>query len=369
MRIAFLALRNSIHTTRWVNSLAERGHEIHLISMQEARFPINPMVIQHDLRIPPPAGYYLNVGQVRHILSQFPPDILHAHYASGYGTLGRLARWKPLILSVWGSDVFEFPYRSRWSRRTAFANLSAAGTICSTSHVMAAQVIKLVPAVKEHLHVIPFGIDCSTFSPDSTEKDNRYITIGTIKSLGLSYGIDILLRAFTLAVNSLKNSQPAVAEVLKLVIVGGAPPFAAHDQTEFLKKLSIELGIQDHVRFVGPVDHKEVPRWLNSFDIYSTLSRSESFGVAVLEASACALPVVVSSVGGLPEVVQSDRTGFIVPPEDPEKAAQALLKLVTNVSLRKSMGQAGLQFVLQNYEWGKCVTAMEQIYTQVKGRI
>ena len=102
-------------------------------------------------------------------------------------------------------------------------------------------------------------------------------------------------------------------------------------------------------------------------DIYVALSRldSESFGVAILEASSCELPVVVSSVGGLPEVVEDQKTGFIVPKEDAEAGASAILKLTQDSSLRKQMGREGRKIVLKKYKWSDNVTHMEQVYQQV----
>ena len=89
--------------------------------------------------------------------------------------------------------------------------------------------------------------------------------------------------------------------------------------------------------------------------MYVALSRSESFGVAVIEASACGLPVVVSNVGGLPEVVEQGVTGFIVPPEDPAAAADALEQLLASKELRERMGSAGRDRVERLYAWEACV--------------
>ena len=87
---------------------------------------------------------------------------------------------------------------------------------------------------------------------------------------------------------------------------------------------------------MGAVPHKDVPRYLNQMDIYVAASRldSESFGVAVLEASACELPVVVSNAGGLPEVVEDGVTGYIAPKEDVAATATAIGKLIASSAER-----------------------------------
>lgn len=103
---------------------------------------------------------------------------------------------------------------------------------------------------------------------------------------------------------------------------------------------------------------------MNRMDVFCAPSLSESFGVAVIEASACETPVVVSNVGGLPEVVIDEVTGFIVEPKHVEQLAEKILILVNDQSLRKQMGAAGRKFVLENYAWEKNVDTMESIYIE-----
>ena len=112
-----------------------------------------------------------------------------------------------------------------------------------------------------------------------------------------------------------------------------------------------------------------VPDFLRSFDIYAAPSRldSESFGVAILEASACGVSVIVSDAGGLPEVVADGVTGLIVPRDDPEALARALERLALDPELRARMGRAGRERVEQLYSWPKCVDRMVDIFRKVGG--
>jgi glycosyltransferase involved in cell wall biosynthesis len=121
------------------------------------------------------------------------------------------------------------------------------------------------------------------------------------------------------------------------------------------------------VQFLGPVPHEDVPSVLAGFDVYAAISRddSESFGVAIIEASACALPVIVSDAGGLPEVVDDQRTGSIIPRDDPAALAAELVRLGQDSELRERFGQAGAQRVRQLYEWSDCVDSMLAVYKQM----
>ena len=193
------------------------------------------------------------------------------------------------------------------------------------------------------IDVVPFGVDTERFSP--LPKADGPLVIGTVKTLAPKYGIDTLIQAFGLI------AHESGLEQSRLRLVGDGP------QRKPLEALARSLRITDRVDFIGNVPHDRVPAELLKLDVYAALSRrdSESFGVAVIEASACGLPVVVSRVGGLPEVVDEGRSGLVVPKEDPKAAADALLSLARDASLRKSMGEAGRALVLARYAWSDCV--------------
>lgn len=356
MIIALLAGINAIHTTRWANSFSHRGHEVHLITSHEGGDPLDPNVITHNLPYKAPFGYYLNAKKLKKLLDSIKPNILNVHYASGYGTLARLSGFHPYVLSVWGSDVYDFPYKSFFHKITLRKNILSADVVCSTSHVMANQTRKICPEIR-HIPVTPFGIDTTLFKPAPKDEKTRQITIGTVKTLKTKYGIDVLLKAFAFARNKLSKNDLKTSTDLRLMIVGGGP------QENELKELSKTLNIERQCIWVGKVNHSEVPRFLNQIDIYVALSRldSESFGVAILEASACGKPVIVSNVGGLPEVVKDGETGIIVNKENPEDSGKAILKLVSNQVLREKMGQQGIIHVKEKYEWNKCVDLLEEV--------
>ena len=289
------------------------------------------------------------------LLKKIKPDILHAHYASGYGTLGRFCGFHPYVLSVWGSDVYDFPYESPLKLRLLQKNLRAADLVASTSYVMARQTHKICKGLST-ISVTPFGIDIRSFKPDATRKHSDVITIGTVKRLAHKYGIDTLIKGFAEVRNSLAKSEKHIASRLRLLIVGGGR------DRESLERLVDSLKIADVTEFTGAVPYDSVPDYLNRLDIYVAASRLESFGVAILEASACALPVVVTNMGGLPEVVEADVTGKIVRRDDHIALAKAIKQLVIDESLRKRMGQAGLKRVLDHYTWEDSVSIMEGVY-------
>lgn len=337
--------------------MAERGHQVHLFSLHAAS-SVPAGVELHPLPFAAPWGYYLNAVSLRRALAKLSPDLLHAHYATGYGTLGRLSGFRPRLLSVWGSDVYLTPYKTWWGRRLVRRNLRSYDGICSTSQAMAEQTRSIWPGLS-NLAVTPFGIDTVQFSPDASQRDLRWITMGTVKTLHPTYGLDLLIRGFAEARRRLGETSPAQAERLRLLLVGKGPEKAR------LLALVNDLRLGDVTTFTGAVPHADVPRLVNRLDIYVAMSRSESFGVAVLEASACEVPVVVSRVGGLPEVVVDGVTGFVVAPEQVAPLADVLVQLALDPQLRQRLGVAGRQHVVSTYAWVDSVTQMERVYARL----
>ncbi len=345
---------NSIHLQRWAAALVARGQAVSVVSQQRAERSLLPTQadvcwLPHEGQL----GYFRNAPALRRHLASWRPDLLNVHYASGYGTTGALAGFRPTLLSVWGSDVYDFPYESAIKGWLVRKVLRRATAIASTSHAMAAQVRRLTPE-RRTVAVTPFGVDLALFPVRPSS--GGPLTLGIVKSLAPKYGVDLLLRAFAglCADAEVRAAQPAC----RLLIVGDGP------QRDALVQLAARLGITDRTKFVGAVAHAEVPHWLHQLDIYAAPSRldSESFGVAVIEAGACGLPVVVSDAGGLPEVVVAGETGLVVPREDVPALQAALKRLVLDAGLRARLGAAGRAHVEREYEWGRCVSLMERCY-------
>lgn len=353
--ILYLANAASIHTVRWVNAIAETGaYDVQLLSLHP---PTDQLHAAVTLRIPPVpslAGYFLNSTYARRLIEDVRPSLVHAHYASGYGTLARVTGFHPTVLSVWGADIYEFPRKSALHRWLLCKNLAFADRLLSTSRVMAEETSRYT---KKVIDITPFGVDLFQFRPLAVTSlfSPNDIVVGTVKALDDKYGIDVLIRAFAIV----RDANPHLS--LKLLIVGGGP------RERDLKGLASELGVIDSVVFTGPVAHCEVPNYFNMLNIavFPSTQDSESFGVAVIEAGACGKPVVVSRVGGLPEVVENQITGIIVERCNPLETAAAIERLIANPELRMRMGQAGLAHVRKHYDWPQSVQKMLEIYDEM----
>jgi len=362
MKILILSDPNSIHTIKWVRGLAKEGIDIFLFGlgrlMVDSYLELrNVKVVCFDNNVNRIGGikklkYLAALSKVKEVIHEFNPDILHAHYATSYGLLGALTKFKPFIISVWGSDVYQFPNKSLIHKFLLKYNLSMANLVLSTSKDMA-EVTKQYTS--RDVIVTPFGIDVVEFCPMivGEERFGKGTIIGTIKSLEYIYGIDYLLDAFKLCLDKYPHLE------CKLVIVGGG------SLENYYKEKAKAIGIFKSCFFIGKIKHEDVPYYHNLIDIPVFLSLHESFGVSILEAAACGKPVIVSDAGGLPEIVEDKISGFVVPAKNSYSAFLAIEKLLMDKTLRRRMGQKGRERVLKEYNWENNLNHMLEIYKKI----
>jgi glycosyltransferase involved in cell wall biosynthesis len=205
--------------------------------------------------------------------------------------------------------------------------------------------------------VIPFGIDLNIFKPMKVHhvfKEDT-IVVGTIKSLEKKYGLEYLIDAFAILQKRIKDYS------LKLLIVGKGSLDLK------LKARVKDIGIESETVFTGFIQPVEIPFYHNmlTISVFPSIDNSESFGVAAVEAMACEKPVVVSNVGGLPEVVEDNVTGLLVPPANAEKLADAIEILVKNEQMRIKLGKQGRQRVEKLYNWEDNLNSMIRIYEEM----
>lgn len=364
MKVLLLSDVNSSHTQQWALGLAERGVEIGIFSLRNNNFAFaqNHAHIQILFAEDQPWKHYLGPlrnydlftynNRLKKAVNDFQPDFVHAHGIGNHGLIGGFADLHPLIVSAWGSDIMAHPKKSILHRFFVQYALRKADLILATSNNLAEETKKYT--TKEVLQT-PFGIDLNRFRPNSSKKvfTKNKIVLGSVKGLKKIYNHDWSLRYFA----TLVEKHPDLA--LRFLLVGDGV------EKEALIQLSKELGIESLVTFAGMVPHEVVPDYLGEIDILLNLSSRESFGVAVLEAAAMKIPAVASNIGGLPEVIQSGETGFLVNYKDKATVISTLEKLIVNSQLRKSMGQKAQIFVAQNYDRNHCIDRMIEIYQQV----
>ncbi len=358
MKVCILADVQSAHTKKWARSIAASGHEVIIISFRSGH--VSGLTC-HTLKTPKLMGispttpflgrfhYLFSKNEAQKIIDEFDPDIVHAFWATSYGFLGARLKTKRYFLSVWGMDITDSP-RNPIMKQIVRYSLKKSERIFCTSNYLLEQTRPLTSDNKKLVH-IPFGIDIERFAPANRLLREK-IVIGSTKSFEAKYGIMNLVKAFEMVSKKYKD--------IELLLIGSGS-MKGEVQT-YVNKSHCHRS----VTLLDAVDIDEIPGLINQMDIYvmPSVSNSETFGVAALEASACGIPVIGSNIGGIPEVIEHEITGLLVPPDDIEALVSALDRLIDSRNLRDVMGKAGRTFVKKNYLWENNVHELISYYNQ-----
>ncbi len=209
-------------------------------------------------------------------------------------------------------------------RRTPFAAVSA-----STRDEL------LQKGIQSAVALLPNGVDLTQYQADPAQKSEKPL-IGYLGRLKRYKSVDHLLRAFALV-------QKEIAEAQLLIIGDG-------DYAANLHKLVRELNLQDAVRFTGQVSHEEKVRQLNASWVVVNPSPKEGWGLTVIEANACAIPVIAADSPGLRDSVRDGQTGWFYPYGNIERLAEWLVTMLRQPQTRETMGAAARQWAA-GFSW------------------
>jgi glycosyltransferase involved in cell wall biosynthesis len=349
MKILFLADAESSHTQKWVLSILNHGVEIFLFSLNSISPELQKVATENRLTVYSAKqgtkanksilnklSYLKVIPLLSKEIKQFKPDLIHAHYISSYGLLAFLSRFKPYVLSVWGSDIMVFPKKSKIHKETVRMVLNGASRVYATSKLMQNE-LNLEFNNNNNLQ-IPFGVNVNKFKPNVEKAIGKSIDFVIVKSLMPTYGIDIAIIAFKKLIVEHNEKNP------RLLIYGDG------FERKNYEKLSGE-SLNKSIFFKGRIPHSEVPLALNKASVFVNISRNESFGVSVLEASSCGIPVIVSKEGGLLETVLPNKTALVLSKLNCESCYKTMKQYLLDLNLRKEHGTNGRQFVVDNFDF------------------
>jgi glycosyltransferase involved in cell wall biosynthesis len=277
-------------------------------------------------------------------------DILHFHNEIDLSFPAFSIRVdKPKIFHCHLLNISYNSYRRNPIQRYIFKK-SANLYIVPSFHLLKLLVHLKVPDTR--IKVVPNGIDVKKFYPfEKMRTDNLVLFVGRIHPVK---GLHILLRA-------LKYLKTRV----KLVVIGrpsGRPNY-------FKKVLNLinrenEKGVHK-ITYLGPLEPEKIVKWYQKASIFVCPSLSESFGIANLEAMACATPVIATHVGGVPEVVKDYETGILVSPNNVVELSEAMQYLLDNEGIRKKFGREGRKWVVKNFSSEAVAQRICKIYEKM----
>jgi len=277
----------------------------------------------------------------------------------------------PFGILLHGGDLLILQHQVHQSvlkRRTARALLSSAAILVANSRWTRDRCENLlgeleIESSSEQLRVVPLGADHEFFRPGIDTRaireryrlaDGRWLL--SVARLTRHKGIDTALQALS----RLRDQYPD----LRYAVVGEG------EERESLEEEARQLGVADRVRFLTGVPDRDLPALYNVAEIYLGVSRLmeqrvEGFGISLAEAAACQVPVVAGRSGGIPEGVRDGETGLLVEAERPEAVESALRRLLDDAGLRRGLGQAGRQSVVDYYNWNRVAADLDRIGQEV----
>jgi phosphatidyl-myo-inositol dimannoside synthase len=292
---------------------------------------------------------------------------------------GYPARWVherlhiPYGIFFHGADLLSEQHKirhSRLKRRTARVIFGGAAVLMTNSTWTRDLALSLLGDLGldghgRRLRVVHLGTDPTYFRPGidvSALRDRFDLPDGgarwlvTVARLEKHKGMDTVIEAL-----------PAIlarAPDVRYAVAGTGP------DRERLEKRAQQLRLGDRVRFLGGVGDQDLPALYNLASVYVGASRRaerlgvEGFGISLVEASACGLPVVAGNSGGVPDAVRDGETGVLVPPEEPAAIADAICRLLADPAAARRMGQNGRRAVETYFNWDRVVRDLRDIESQ-----
>lgn len=354
--------------------LSQQGHEVFVLRLGEAR-SLRPCRVTQDSRVyelylrdPWIAG-----AQVRSLIAfaiYFIPtlwmlvrfvrekriQLISLEYPLGfvlYFLVLRALTGVKLVVGLHGDDVLSIDALPVHERRIVSRSIREADWVLAHSASLLHHTQERVGIKPGRSSVLPCGIDCqqlrmhaSVLPPVAGQP-----FLLTVAKLYKRKGIDVLLQGLSRISDRLGTAQ--------VLIVGDGP------EREGLERSAAELGLLSIVRFVGDIPNTLVPAYFRDCQFFVLPSRSEPFGIVLLEAMTFGKAIVATRVGGIPEFVTDGEAGLLVPAEDADALAAAILCLNDDTVSRDRLGRQGLSLVDQVYDYRQLVQQYGDLYAAV----
>jgi glycogen(starch) synthase len=362
------------YTRHLAHGLVERGHRVRVITpagsadeVLDAGVRVRLVRTGHfplvDRVIPGFGACYRVARAVRRLAAEERFDVVEFPNWEGLGAFCCWSRRMPVVVRLHTSSLETQvidgarPTRTaRWDvRRERFLARNADALVTHSESHRSAMTAELGidPA---HIRVIPHGIEVQPeFRRDPRAGDED--TVVFLGRMEKRKGTVDLLRAVPDVLRKVPRTR--------FVFIGSDRPHCPGGRThaQYVRdELPPEIG--NRVSLLGRLPDADVDGWLQRADLFVAPSLYESFGLIFLEAMRWGTPVIGTTVGGIPEVVEDGKTGVLVPPSDPPALAAAIIRLLSNRPLRRELGEAGRRRVEQHFTTTRMAAQVEGLYRE-----
>lgn len=358
---------SGVIATELGKALALRGHQVHFISyalpFRLTNFVENVVFHEVEMSNYPlfefPLYSLALASKMVEVAEYEKLDLFHVHYAIPHATSAYLAKQMlngnkrlKVITTLHGTDITLVGLEPSFLPLVKFSIEQSDG-VTAVSRFLKEKTITNYSIEKE-IEVVPNFIDTELYKPNKDCSFRKHIAPQGEKILVHTSNFRLVKRV----PDTIKIFEKVIREIpSKLVLVGDGP-----DRSE-CERLCRQLHLCDHIKFLGKQDG--LVEILNAADLFLIPSQSESFGLAALEAMSCGVPVVSSSVGGLPELIRHNETGFIAEIGDVSRMAKYAVDLLTNDRKHKLFSENSRKRAVETFDKSRVIPMYEDYYKKI----
>jgi N-acetyl-alpha-D-glucosaminyl L-malate synthase BshA len=350
--------------------LAMRGHEVHFISysMPFRLKPLSERIVFHEVMMAsyplfqfPPYTLAL-AAKMAEVADEVGLDILHAHYAVPHAVCAYLARQVArsrdglrVVTTLHGTDITLVGSDQSFRSLTRFG-IDQSDGVTAVSDFLRRKTVEFF-STERPIEVIPNFVDTGRYAPRPEGPSRERYAKGVERILTHISNFRSSKRApdAVRVLAAVRRETPAI-----LLMVGDGP------ERTMSRDVAIELGVDRHVRYLGQMD--AVEEILGVSDLFILPSANESFGLAALEAMSTGVPVIGTSAEGLPELIATGETGYLLPVGDVEGMARRSIEVLTDVRLHASMANASRRLAVERYDAASVVPRYVKFYEEILER-
>lgn len=369
MRILYLSDNSSDHNRRFLEKLSSFGHELWFLDvtrdcLPDWLLPAGVHWVRPERTLPrgaDPSAFEDFLPELRSVVKDLAPDLVHAGPVQGCGYVAALAGFHPLLIMSWGSDLLLHANRNEeWRRATEIALRAADGLVCDCDAARTA-ASGFAPLPESRIAQFPWGVKRGLFSPTGPvpPAEKPALPAGTVAFICTRawepfYGMDVLLKAFRRAYSS--------NNLLRLILLGNG------SSAGYIRNFIVEHHLQEVVLVPGAVPGNKLPGWFRAATGYVSCVQADGTSVSLLEAMATGLPVIVTDNASNREWVTEGENGWLASAGSAvEFAEKLLLAAALKPEERKAISIRNQQLVERRADWDANFPRLLHLYESLVG--
>ncbi len=346
--------------------LAEKGHEVHFIT-SSTPFRLNRTysnIFSHQVEVNTYSVFHYApydialATKIAEVIKNEKLDLLHVHYAIPHAVCAILGRDMAgsnigIVTTLHGTDITVLGSDSSLKEAIRYG-IEKSDIVTAVSDSLRDQTYDLIQPDKKIETVYNF-VDEREYFPQDSVKLKAELGIDAAEKVMIHVSnfrnvkrVQDVVETFALALKKLD---------CKLLLVGDGP-----EMGRIVQQVR-ELGIDDHVLFLGKRD--SLAEFYNISDIKLLLSEKEAFGLVLLEAMACGVPVIGSNIGGMPEIIEPGVNGYLVELGDTQQAAKYAVEMLSDAAQLQKLREGALKTVTDRFHSSKILEQYEGLYEQL----